>query len=39
MHIKGRKTTSIHHPITYVSGLFEESQLNWVALTQEAYAI
>ena len=27
------------HPITYVSGLFRGSQLNWAALTKEAYAI
>ena len=24
----------IFHPVTYVSGLFRESQLNWAALTQ-----
>ena len=27
------------HPISYVSGLFCGSQLNWAALTKEAYAI
>ena len=27
------------HPITYVSGLFRGSQLNWAMLTKEAYAI
>ena len=27
------------HPVTYVSGLFRGSQLNWAALTKEAYAI
>ena len=27
------------HPITYVSGLFRGSQLNWSTLTKEAYAI
>ena len=27
------------HPITYVSGLFKGSQLNWATLTKEAYAI
>ena len=32
-------TKSVHHPITYVSGLFRGSQLNWAALTKEAYAI
>ena len=29
----------IHHPITYVSGLFKGPQLNWAALTKEVYAI
>ena len=29
----------IHHPITYVSSLFKGPQLNWAALTKEAYAI
>ena len=27
------------HPITYTSGLFHGSQLNWATLTKEAYAI
>ena len=29
----------VDHPITYVSGLFRGSQLNWATLTKEAYAI
>ena len=29
----------IFHPVIYVSGLFRGSQLNWAALTKEAYAI
>ena len=29
----------VNHLITYVSGLFKGSQLNWAALTKEAYAI
>ena len=33
------KEFSIHHPITYANGLFNSSQLNWAALTKEAYAI
>ena len=33
------KQIVMNHPITYVSGLFKESQLNWAALTKEAYAI
>ena len=28
-----------NHPICYVSGQFQGSQLNWAALTKEAYAI
>ena len=27
------------HPLSYVSGLFCGSQINWAALTKEAYAI
>ena len=33
------KQIAMNHPITYVSGLFKGSQLNWAALTKEAYAI
>ena len=33
------KKKIILHPITYVSGLFRGSQLNWATLTKEAYAI
>ena len=33
------KETKILHPITYMSGLFRGSQLNWACLTKEAYAI
>ena len=33
------KTVTIDHPVAYVSGLFRGSQLNWAALTKEAYAI
>ena len=29
----------IHHPVTYVSGLFRGPQINWAALIKEAYAI
>ena len=29
----------VDHPITYVSGLFHGSQLNWATLTKEAYTI
>ena len=33
------KTTTTDHPIAFVSGLFRGSQLNWAALTKEAFAI
>ena len=33
------KTVTTNHPVAYVSGLFRGSQLNWAALTQEAFAI
>ena len=36
---KDGKQITVNHPITYVNGLFKGSQLNWVALTKEAYAI
>ena len=33
------KSITVHHPVTYVSRLFRGSQLNWAALTKEAYVI
>ena len=36
--VKGKVLKELH-PSTYVSGLFWGSQLNWPALTKEAYAI
>ena len=33
------KTVKILHPISYQSGLFKGSQMNWACLTKEAYAI
>ena len=33
------KEVKILHPITYMSGLFRGSQVNWACLTKEAYAI
>ena len=36
---KENKQITINHPITFASGLFKGSQLNWAALTKEAYAI
>ena len=38
-HNIDNKQIVVNHPITYISGLFKGSQLNWVALTKEAYAI
>ena len=35
----GGKLVTVHHPVTYVSGHFRGSQLNWAALTKEVYAI
>ena len=34
-----RKTITMDHPVSYFSGLFHGSQLNWAALMKEAYAI
>ena len=33
------KTVTTDHPVAFVSGLFRGSQLNWAALTKEAFAI
>ena len=33
------KSVTTDHPVPFVSGLFRGSQLNWAALTKEAYAI
>ena len=33
------KEKKILHPITYMSGLFKGSQINWACLTKEAYAV
>ena len=38
-HEIGGKTVKILYPISYQSGLFKGSQLNWACLTKEAYAI
>ena len=38
-HIMEEKEVKILHPITYMSGLFRGSQMNWACLTKEAYAI
>ena len=39
IHIMEEKEVKILHPITYMSGLFRGSQMNWACLTKEAYAI
>ena len=33
------KEITMDHPVSYVSGLFHGSQINWVTLTKETYAI
>ena len=38
-HVIEGKERTILHPITCMSGLFQGSQLNWDALTKEAYFI
>ena len=38
-HAFEEKETKILHPITYISGLFRGSQINWACLTKEAYVI
>ena len=38
-HEKDGKVFKINHPITFASGLFKASQLNWAALTKEAFGI
>ena len=38
-HLVKGKEVKLLHPITYMSGLFRGSQMNWACLTKEAYAI
>ena len=38
-HVMEEKEVKILHPITYMSGLFRGSQMNWACLTKEAYVI
>ena len=38
LHIDGKSVTT-DHPVAFVSGLFRGSQINWAALTKEAFAI
>ena len=37
-NIDGKAITT-DHPVAFVSGLFRGSQLNWAALTKDAFAI
>ena len=37
--VKDGKSTITDHPVTFVSGLFRGSQLNWATLMKEAFAI
>ena len=39
MTIIDGKSTTTDHPVTFISGLFRGSQLNWAALMKEAFAI
>ena len=34
-----QKISPVYHPVTFISGLFRGSQLNWTTFTKEAYAI
>ena len=36
--IDGKEVTT-NHPVSFVSGMFHGSQLNWAAMTKEAHAI
>ena len=36
--IDGKEVTT-YHPVSFVSCMFHDSQLNWAAMTREAYAI
>ena len=38
-HKDEKGVKEIHHPITYISGLFRGPQINWAALVKEAYTI
>ena len=38
-HVVDDRKVQILHPITYMSGLFKGSQMNWACLMKEAYAI
>ena len=38
-HKDEKGVKEIHHPNTYISGLFRGRQINWVALVKEAYVI
>ena len=37
--VKKCKEVTTNHPVSFVSGMFQGSQLNWAAMVKEAYAI
>ena len=39
LHTTNDKSVTTDHPVAFVSGLFRGSQVNWAALTKEAFAI
>ena len=38
-NIHSSRWKTVYHPVSYISGLFRGSQLNWASLMKEAYAI
>ena len=38
-NVHSSRWKTVYHPVSYISELFRGSQLNWAALTKEAYAI
>ena len=38
-NVHSSRWKTVYHPVSYISGLFRGSQLNWAALMKEAYAI
>ena len=37
--VHSSRLKTVYHPVSFISGLFRGSQLNWAALMKEAYAI
>ena len=38
-NVHSAKCKTVYYPVSYISGPFRGSQLNWAALMKEAYAI